>query len=89
VAHWLAAFAAAGVPCAPINGYGAALADPQAQHLQLVRPQVLPGGHQTRTVGCPVRIDGQVAPVDTRPPALGEHAPELRARAGLPTPELP
>ena len=81
VAHWLAAFAAAGVPCAPINGYGAALADPQAEHLQLVRAQQLPGGHATRTVGCPVRLDGRVPEVDTRPPGLSEHAAELRARA--------
>jgi crotonobetainyl-CoA:carnitine CoA-transferase CaiB-like acyl-CoA transferase len=80
-AHWLAAFAAAGVPCAPINGYGAALADPQAAHLQLVRSQELPGGHATRTVGCPVRLDGRVPEVDTRPPGLSEHAAELRAQA--------
>jgi crotonobetainyl-CoA:carnitine CoA-transferase CaiB-like acyl-CoA transferase len=73
VADWLAAFAAAGVPCAPINGYGEALADPQAGHLGLVREQVLPGGHVTRTVGCPVRLDGQALAVETRVPALGEH----------------
>lgn len=71
VAHWLQAFADAGVPCAPINGYAEALADPQATHLQLVRPQVLPGGHATRTVGCPVRLDGQPLAVDTTVPALG------------------
>jgi crotonobetainyl-CoA:carnitine CoA-transferase CaiB-like acyl-CoA transferase len=86
VAHWLAAFAAAGVPCAPINSYGAALADPQAQHLELVREQPLPGGHATRTVGCPVRIDGRVPPVDTRPPALDEHGGELRGRVAAPGP---
>ena len=81
VAHWLAAFGRAGVPCAPINGYGAALADPQAQHLQLVREQRLPGGHATRTVGCPVRLNGQAPSVDTHPPALDEHGSELRRRA--------
>jgi len=69
--HWLAAFAAAGVPSAPINGYGDALADPQAAHLGLVREQRLPGGHVTRTVGCPVRLDGQALAVDTAVPALG------------------
>ena len=79
-AHWLQAFQAAGVPCAPLNGYGEALADPQAHHLQLVQPQALPGGTLTRTVGCPVRLDGQVVTVDTRPPALDEHGPALRAR---------
>ncbi len=82
VADWLSAFAAAGVPHAPINGYREALADPQATHLQLVQPQVLPGGHATRTVGCPLRLDGLPVPVDTRPPALDEHGPALRNAAG-------
>lgn len=77
-AHWLQAFGAAGVPCAPINGYGEALADPQAAHLQLVRAQQLPGGHATRTVGCPVRFDGRVVDVDTTPPALDQHGGLLR-----------
>lgn len=78
VAHWLERFAQAGVPCAPINCYAEALADPQAEHLQLVQPQELPGGHRTRTVGCPVRLDGQVVPVNTAVPALDEHGPALR-----------
>lgn len=82
-AQWLADFAAAGVPCAPINGYAEALADPQAEHLQLVQPQALPGGHATRTVGCPVRIDGAALAVDTTPPALNEHGPALRAASAM------
>jgi crotonobetainyl-CoA:carnitine CoA-transferase CaiB-like acyl-CoA transferase len=79
-ATWLARFAPAGVPCAPINGYAEALADPQAGHLGLVRPMTLPNGVETRTVGCPIRIDGEVLPVDTRPPALGEHTADVLAR---------
>ena len=86
VAHWLAAFSAAGVPGAPINGYGEALADPQTAHLGLVREQRLPGGQRTHTVGCPIRLDGQVLPADTRPPALGEHGAAFRAAEGWPTP---
>lgn len=78
---WLARFAKAGVPGAPINGYAEALADPQAQHLGLVQPMTMPGGTDTRTVVCPVRIDGAAVPVDTRAPALGEHGRELRERA--------
>ena len=85
-AQWLQAFAAAGVPCAPINGYGEALADPQATHLQLVQAQTLPGGHATHTVGCPVRLDGAVIAVNTTPPALNEHGPALRAAAKESTP---
>ncbi len=80
VAAWLGRFAPAGVPAAPINGYAEALADPQAAHLGLVCPMTLPNGVTTRTVGCPVRIDGQVVPVDTRPPALGEHAGDVVPR---------
>ena len=72
-ANWLARFAPAGVPCAPINSYEQALSDPQATHLQLVQPMTLPNGVQTRTVGCPVRIDCEVVALDTRPPAIGEH----------------
>ncbi|MGE0356410.1 MAG: CaiB/BaiF CoA transferase family protein [Burkholderiales bacterium] len=80
-AEWLARFRAAGVPCAPINGYAEALADPQAAHLGLVVPATLPGGHATRTVGCPVRLDGRAVAVSTSFPALGEHTEALRAAA--------
>ncbi len=79
VAHWLAVFGPAGVPCAPINGYAEALADPQAGHLGLVRPMTLPNGRASRTVACPIRLDGATVPVDTRPPALGEHTGDVRA----------
>jgi crotonobetainyl-CoA:carnitine CoA-transferase CaiB-like acyl-CoA transferase len=78
-ASWLARFRDAGVPCAPINGYAEALADPQAAHLGLVLPATLPGGHQTRTVGCPIRLDGQAVGVNTTFPALGEHTAAIRA----------
>lgn len=79
---WLERFAAAGVPCAPINSYSQALADPQTQHLDLVQPMTLPGGTDTRTVACPIRFDGEAVPVDTRAPALGEHGEALRAAKG-------
>lgn len=82
VAHWLAAFRAAGVPHAPINGYAEALADEQATHLQLVRAQILPGGQVTRTVGCPVRLDGQTIPVNTAVPALDADGAALRHAGG-------
>ena len=88
-AEWLGRFAPAGVPCAPINGYAESLADPQAVHLQLVQPATLPNGVQTRTVACPVRIDGQVVPVNTRPPALGEHTDSVLAALAANTEHTP
>jgi crotonobetainyl-CoA:carnitine CoA-transferase CaiB-like acyl-CoA transferase len=79
VQHWLDRFAAAGVPHAPINGYAEALQDPQARHLELVQPITLPGGTATRTVGCPVRLDGATVPLNDNLPTLGEHTEALRA----------
>ena len=70
-------FRAAGVPCALINGYDDALADPQAQHLQLTLALTLPGGHQTRTVGNPVWINGAPVQVDLDLPELGQHTQAL------------
>ncbi len=78
---WLERFRAAGVPSAPINGYAEALADPQAAALGLVVPATLPGGHATRTVGCPIRLDGEAVAVNATFPELGEHTKALRARA--------
>lgn len=84
-AEWVQRFAAAGVPSAPINQYGDALADAQTAHLQLVQPMTLPNGVATRTVGCPVRFDGAAVGVDTRPPALDEHGAGLRRHWAMQT----
>jgi crotonobetainyl-CoA:carnitine CoA-transferase CaiB-like acyl-CoA transferase len=88
LAAWLDRFARAGVPCAPINGYREALDDPQTRHLELLREQVLPGGHRTRTVGCPIRIDGQPLAVDTRPPQLDQDGATLRGLSATRTGSL-
>ncbi len=81
-AAWLQRFRAAGVPSAPINGYAEALADEQAEALGLVLPAVLPGGRETRTVGCPVRLDGQRVAISGVWPTLGEHTDALRRANG-------
>ena len=81
-ADWLAAFAKAGVPHAPINDYAAALEDPQVAHMGWVQALTLPGGERTRTFGSPLRLDGEGFPVERRAPALGEHTEEIRRRYG-------
>jgi crotonobetainyl-CoA:carnitine CoA-transferase CaiB-like acyl-CoA transferase len=80
VAHWIAVFAAAGVPHAPINNYEAALADPQVAHMKWVKPLDLPGGKSSRTFGFPLLLDGEGAEIERRAPTLGEHTDEIRAR---------
>jgi len=82
VDHWIAAFHAAGVPHARINGYAEALADAQTRHMQWVQDLTLPGGTQTRTFVSPIRLDGQGFAVRTPPPDLGEHTEVIRARYG-------
>jgi len=76
-AECLAIMRRQGVPCAPINTYSQALADPQVAHYEWVRPLELPGGAHTRTFVSPLRIDGQTSGVTRRPPALGEHTDEV------------
>jgi crotonobetainyl-CoA:carnitine CoA-transferase CaiB-like acyl-CoA transferase len=48
-------------------------------HLDLVQPMTLPSGQVTRTVTCPVRLDGRNVPVNTRPPSLGEDTEAVMA----------
>jgi crotonobetainyl-CoA:carnitine CoA-transferase CaiB-like acyl-CoA transferase len=76
--HWIDAFSAEGVPVSAINTYADALADCQTEHLGLVRELTLPSGARTRTVGCPVRIDGRAVPVSVELPELGQHESAIR-----------
>lgn len=78
--EWLAVMRRQGVPCAPINTYSAALADPQVAHYGWVQPLELANGARTRTFGSPL---GRARPVRRRPPALGEHTAEVLAELGI------
>lgn len=70
-------FRAAGVPCAPINTYSKALADPQVAHMQWIQEIALPGGATARTFASPLRLSGRGFPIRRNPPALGEHNDEV------------
>ena len=82
-AELLAIFGVKGVPCAPINSYSQALADPQVKHLALVAELELPNGAPTRMVISPQKIAGESLGIYRRPPALGEHGAEVRAELAL------
>ena len=79
VTHWLQAFAQAGVPCAPINTYSQALADPQVEYMGFVQDLTLPSGVVTKTFGSPLRVNNRQVPITRGPPALGEHTDEVLA----------
>lgn len=83
VEQLLLAFEAANVPCAPINSYSSALADPQVTHMGWVQALELSNGHKTRTFGSPVRLDGQSLAIAKAPPALDEDRNAILAGLGV------
>jgi crotonobetainyl-CoA:carnitine CoA-transferase CaiB-like acyl-CoA transferase len=76
-ANWIAQFSQAGVPCCPINQYSAVLNDPQTLAMGWVQPMVMANGQQTKTVINPIKFNGTTAPIERRPPRLGEHNSEI------------
>lgn len=80
---WLERFRGAGVPCAPLNTYSKALADPQVEHMQWVQDLDLPNGVRTKTFVSPLRFDQRTSNVMRRPPELGEHTEEVLSKLRL------
>jgi formyl-CoA transferase len=78
-ADWLDQLEAAGIPAGPINTITQALGDVQAQHRRMVR--TIAG---VPVVGSPVRLDGERADSDLRPPSLGQHTCEVLESLGIP-----
>jgi crotonobetainyl-CoA:carnitine CoA-transferase CaiB-like acyl-CoA transferase len=76
----LSKFRQEGIPCAPINAYSDALADPQVAHYGWVQEIDFPGGLTRRTFGSPL---GKALPIRRRPPTLGEHTEEILAEFEL------
>jgi formyl-CoA transferase len=75
---WLDQLEAAGIPAGPINTITQALGDVQAQHRRMVR--TIAG---VPVVGSPVRLDGERADSDLRPPSLGQHTREVLESLGI------
>ncbi len=71
---WMARFTAAGVPCAPINTVGEALAEAQVAALGLL--QTVPG-EDFRLTGLPLSFDGERPALRSAAPALGKGNQEL------------
>jgi crotonobetainyl-CoA:carnitine CoA-transferase CaiB-like acyl-CoA transferase len=76
--HWLAHFAAAGIPAAPVNGVREALAQPlvQARGLRVDADGV-------PMLASPLRLADSPVEHYRRPPQLGEHADAICRELGL------
>jgi formyl-CoA transferase len=81
---WLAALAAVGVPCGPINRLDQVFADPQVRSrgMRLDLPHPLSG--TVPQVGNPLRFSATPVAYERAPPLLGEHTRAvLQSRLGL------
>ena len=82
VSHWLAALAAAGVPCAPIQTLDQAIAHPQLASRNLVLETEHPVLGRIPQIGFPVAFDGAPRHGLRPPPLHGQHTAEILATLG-------
>ena len=78
-AHWLAALAAAGIPCGRVNSVAQALADPQCEALDMVQEMEHPASGTVRTLRMPVSLSVTPPSIRRPPPTLGQHTDEVLA----------
>jgi crotonobetainyl-CoA:carnitine CoA-transferase CaiB-like acyl-CoA transferase len=72
-AYWLQQLEEKRIPCAPVNRFSQALADPQVQHRNMVVELQHPGGASTRGPGNPIKLSRTGAESFTPAPLLGQH----------------
>ncbi len=72
-AYWLAALGAKRIPCAPVNDFARALADPQVLARDMVASVRLQDGSEIRVPGNPVKLSEDQPSAFGPPPFLGEH----------------
>jgi len=82
-AHWLAAFAAAHIPCGPINDMAEVFAEEQVTALGIVEQVEHPVLVSVPMARGPLWFDGVPAGIRRAAPELGEHSLEILAECGL------
>ena len=80
---------AAGVPCAPINDFAQALADPQVQARRIQVDIAQADGTPFKAIASPLRFSETPIDYPLGPPLLGEHTDEvLREKLALSPDEI-
>ena len=70
---WLEQLESQRIPCAPVNQFSQALADPQVQHRNMVIELKHPSGAATRGPGNPIKLSRTGEEAFSPAPLLGEH----------------
>jgi crotonobetainyl-CoA:carnitine CoA-transferase CaiB-like acyl-CoA transferase len=78
-AHWIAALAAVGVPCGPVNELHEVFADPQVCAREMLVHLPHPQRAAMPMLANPIRLSETPVQYRHRPPALGEHTDEVLA----------
>lgn len=81
-AHWVAKLDAAGVPGGPVYTYDQTLADPQVQHRRMVYDIDHPVIGPMKTLGLPLKSDGELTQIRKPAPLHGQHTEEVLREAG-------
>jgi crotonobetainyl-CoA:carnitine CoA-transferase CaiB-like acyl-CoA transferase len=86
-AEWIERLNRAGVPCGPIYGIDEVFADPQVEHLRIVR-SVRGADGDLHLVGQPIALSRTPSEIVAPPPRLGEHSEEVLREFGFDAAEI-
>ena len=75
--EWVERLNACGISSAPVNDFGAVLADPQVVHREMVQEMDDPEAGIFRFVANPIRMSETPVRYDRPPPHLGQHSAEV------------
>ncbi len=87
-AQWIERLNTAGVSCGPIYRIDEVFADPQVEHLGIVRNIEKKDGKKLRVVGQPVKLSRTPSKVVAPPPDLSQHTDEVLKEFGFSVKEI-